>query len=99
MPLHKLVKPRLPSAAIGIESNIASVVQLDRGRGGFTIRRAASLNLPPELVKASFVEPNITDQAELGRALTDLATSAGLLRQRKFSASLPQATTRAAIVT
>ncbi len=99
MPFHKLVKPRLPSAAIGIESNIASVVQLDRGRGGFTIRRAASLNLPPELIKASFVEPNISDQAELGRALTDLATSAGLLRQRKFSASLPEATTRAAIVT
>lgn len=98
MPIHKLVKPRLPSAAIGIESNVASVVQLDRGRGGFVIRRAASLNLPPELIKAGFDQPNIADPAELARTLTDLSTSAGLLRQRKFSASLPEATTRSAVV-
>src|SRR3954468_19018472 len=99
MPLHKLVKPRLPSAAIGIESNVASVVQLDRSRGGFVIRRAASLNLSPESIKPSFDELNLTDPAELARALTELATSAGLLRQRKFSASLPEASTRSTIVT
>ena len=99
MPLHKLVKPRLPSAAIGIENNVASLVQLERARGGFIIKRAASLNLSPELVKASFEQPNISDQAELARALNDLSTSAGLLRQRKFSASLPEATTRSTIVT
>src|SRR6185503_17831725 len=99
MPLHKLVKPRLPSAAIGIESNVASLVQLERARGGFIIKRAASLNLSPELVKASFDQPNISDQAELARALNDLSTSAGLLRQRKFSASLPEATTRSTVVT
>jgi hypothetical protein len=99
MPLHKLVKPRLPAAAIGIESNVASLVQLDRGRGGFIIRRAASVNLSPELVKASFDQPNISDPVVLATALSDLATSAGLLRQRKFSASLPEATTRSTIVT
>jgi len=99
MPLHKLVKPRLPAVAIGIESNIGSVVQLDRGRGGFIIRRAASLNLPPGLIKPSFDQPNITAPAELARALNDLVTSAGLLRQRKFSACLPEASTRSAIVT
>jgi hypothetical protein len=99
MPLHKLVTPRLPSAAIGIESNVASLVQLDRSRGGFVIRRAASLNLAPELIKASFDQPNISDPVVLAIALTDLSTSAGLLRQRKFSACLPEATTRSTIVT
>ena len=99
MPLHKLVKPRLPAAAIGLESNVASLVQLDRGRGGFIIRRAASLNLSPELINASFEQPNFSDPVVLAVALTDLATSAGLLRQRKFSASLPEATTRSTIVT
>ena len=93
MPLHKLVKPRLPSAAIGIESNVASLVQLDRGRGGFVIRRAASLNLSPELIKPGFDQPNISDPVVLATVLTDLSTSAGLLRQRKFSACLPEATT------
>ena len=99
MPLHKLVKPRLPSAAIGIESNVASLVQLDRSRGGFVIRRAASVNLSPDLIKPSFDQPNISDPTVLAIALTDLSTSAGLLRQRKFSACLPEATTRSTVIT
>jgi hypothetical protein len=98
-PFHKLVRPRLPAAAIGIESDLVSIVQLERARGGFVIRRAASLNLPPELIKANFDQPNISNHAEVVRALTDLATSAGLLRQRKFSASLPEAATRSAVIT
>jgi hypothetical protein len=98
-PIHKLVRPRLPSAAVGIESNGASIVQLDRARGGFVVKRAASLKLPPDIIKASFDQPNIIQQLELRVALSDLATSAGLLRQRKFSASLPEAATRSAVIT
>src|SRR5262252_1629990 len=98
-PIHKLVRPRLPTAAVGIESNAAAIVQLDRTRGGFVIRRAASLKLPPELIRASFDQTNILHQVEVQVALTDLATSAGLLRQKKFSASLPEAATRSAVIT
>src|ERR1043166_8089951 len=98
-PIHKLVKPRLPSSAIGIESNVASIVQLDRARGGVVIRRAASLNLAPGLTKPSCDQPNISDKTQLAQVLTDLVTSAGLLRQRKFSAALPEAATRSAVVT
>jgi len=83
-PIHKLVRPRLPSTAVGIESNVASIVQLDRARGGFVIRRAASINLAPELITPSFDQPNISDKTQVARALADLVTSAGLLRQRKF---------------
>jgi hypothetical protein len=98
-PLHKLVRPRFPPAAVGIESNSASVVQLDRARGGWVVRRAASINLPAGLIKPSFDQTNISDHNEVARTLTDLVTSAGLLRQRKFSASLPEAATRSAMVT
>src|SRR3954451_6837274 len=98
-PLYKLVRPKLPSAAVGIESNAAAIVQLDRVRGGFVIRRAASINLAADLIKASFDQPNISNRAEVLRALTELATSAGLLRQRKFSASLPEAAIRSAVIT
>jgi hypothetical protein len=99
IPIHKLVRPRLPSTAVGIESDAASIVQLDRTRGGFVIRRAASLKLPPELIKASFDQPNISHPVEVAMALTELTTSAGLLRQRKLSASLPEAATRSAVIT
>jgi chloramphenicol 3-O-phosphotransferase len=78
---------------------VASIVQLDRARGGFVIRRAASINLAPELITPSFDQPNISDKAQVARALADLVTSAGLLRQRKFSAALPEAATRSAVIT
>lgn len=74
------------------------MVQLDRSRGGFVVRRAATLNLPPELIRASFDENNVEPE-RLVEALSDLATSAGLLRQKKWCVSLPEATTRTAILT
>jgi hypothetical protein len=97
--LARLLQPRFPSCAVGIEAGIASVVQLDRGRGGFVIKRAASVNLPPDLVRANFDESNISDPAELTSAFSELMTSAGLLRQRKWSVALPEASARAAILT
>jgi len=98
-PLHKLLKPRFPSSAVGIESGGACVVQLERARGGFVVKRAASIVLAAELVRPGFDASNISDPVELARGLTDLATGAGLLRQRKWSLSLPEAATRSAIVT
>lgn len=98
-PLDRLLKPRFPSSALGIESAAACVVQLERARGGFVVKRAASIVLPPELIKPGFDESNISDPSELARALTELVTGAGLLRQRKWSVSLPEASTRSAIVT
>jgi hypothetical protein len=97
--LARLLQPRFPSCAVGIEAGIASVVQLDRGRGGFVIKRAASVNLPPDLVRANFDESNISDPAELTSAFSELMMSAGLLRQRKWSVALPEASARAAILT
>jgi len=97
--LAKLLQPRFPACAVGIESDAASAVQLDRGRGGFVVKRAASVNLPADLVHAGFDESNLSDPAEMAGALSDLITGAGLLRQRKWSVALPEASARAAILT
>ena len=74
------------------------MVQLDRSRGGFVVKRAATLNLPPDLVHADFDESNV-EPAQLAEALSDLATSAGLLRQKKWCVALPEASARSAILT
>jgi competence protein ComGC len=50
-PLDRLLKPRFPSAAVGIEGDGASVVQLDRARGAFIVKRAASVSLPAQVVR------------------------------------------------
>ena len=97
--LDRLLQPRFPSSAFGIKTGTASVVQLERSRGAFLIKRAAIINLPPDVVRSSFDESNVLDPAGLAAALTDLATSAGLLRQKKWSVTLPEASARATIVT
>src|SRR2546429_363683 len=99
-PLSKLINPWYPSTAVGFEKGIATMVQLDRGRGGSArLRRAATIDLPESLIRPSFDEPNISDPSELKAVLTDLATSAGLLKQKRWSVALPDATSRSLILT
>lgn len=75
------------------------MVQLERGRGNAsTLRRAATVGLPESLIRPSFDESNISDPAELTAALTDLATSAALLRQKRWSVALPDASSRSLIL-
>ena len=76
------------------------MVQLEHGRGGsFIVRRAAAVNLPDAFLNPSFHDSNIPNPAEMGLALRDLATSAGLLQQKKWSVSLPDAASRTLILT
>jgi hypothetical protein len=99
MPFRKLVRPRFPSAALGMESSNATAVHLERQRGGFNIKRAATAVLPENLIQPSFDEPNITDANALVLLLSEVALSAGLGKQRKWSVALPEASTRATILT
>jgi hypothetical protein len=99
-PLSKLVNPRYPSTAIGFEKGSATMVQLERSRGGgSSLRRAATVALPESLIRPSFDQPNISDPQELTVALGELATSAGLLKQKKWSVALPDAASRTLILT
>jgi hypothetical protein len=51
------------------------------------------------LIRPSFDEPNVSDPSELASALRDLATSAELLQQKRWSVALPDAASRTLIVT
>jgi hypothetical protein len=99
-PLSKLIHPWYPSTAIGFEKRLATMVQLERGRGGIsTLRRAATVALPESLINPSFDERNVSNPTELAAALRELATSAGLLQQKRWSVSLPDGSSRTLIVT
>jgi len=99
-PLSKLIAPKLPAAAIGLESKSAAVVHLERRRRGegFALRRAATVALSDSLLVPGFDELNITDPQELAHAIEEAVIGAGLGRQRKWSVSLPEAVTRAVIL-
>ena len=98
-PFSKLVNPWYPPTALGLEKGIATIVDLERGRNGSSLRRAATMKLPESLMLPSFDEPNILDEAEMAAALSELVGSAGLMRQKKWSVSLPEATARTLILT
>ena len=98
--LSRLIDPRYPATAIGLEKGVASVVQLERVKGSTCkLRRAATFNIDESLVRPSFDEPNIENRAQLVTVLNDLAASAGLLRQKRWSLSLPEATARTLVLT
>jgi hypothetical protein len=96
----RIVDPWYPSAAIGLEKGLASVVQLERVKGSACrLKRAATANIAESLIQPSFDQPNIADRGQLAAVLNDLAASAGLLRQKRWSLSLPEATARTIVFT
>lgn len=98
--LSRLIDPWYPATAIGLEMGLASVVQLERIKGALCkLRRAATFNIAESLVRPSFDDRNIDDVAQLAAVLKDLATSAGLLKQKRWSLSLPEATARTLVLT
>lgn len=98
-PLSKLVHPWYPATALGLEKGLASVVELERRGNAGNLRRAATVKLPDSLISPGFEESNIEDHTELAAALRELTASAGLLKQKRWSVSLPEATARTLIVT
>jgi hypothetical protein len=98
--ISRIINPRYPATAIGLEKGIASVVHLERIKGAACkLRRAATFNIAESLIRPGFEEANIQDPGQLAGVLKELATSAGLLRQKRWSLSLPEATTRTLVVT
>jgi hypothetical protein len=98
--LSRLIDPWYPATAIGLEKGVASVVQVERVKG-YTcrLRRAATFNIADSLVSPSFDERNIEEPQQLASVLRELATSAGLMRQKRWSLSLPEATARTQVLT
>jgi hypothetical protein len=98
--LSFLTEPQYPKAAIGIEKNFISALSLDRhGRGRYGLRRAATIEVPNNLINPSFLERNLASTDEFRVILEEAVVSAGLMNQKRWSVSLPSGSARTAIVT
>ena len=93
-----LTQPRYPNAALGIEEDRLTAISLQGGRAGYSIKQAATFDLPVGLLTPSFLERNIADAREFAASLRELAESAGLMGQKRWSVALPSATARTAIL-
>lgn len=98
--LFSLTKPNYPNAAIGIEKGSVSAVALQKqGRGRFSIRQAATVDLGPGVLEPSFLDNNLLDPGEFAASLESAVMNAGLMNQKRWSVALPSSTARSAIIT
>jgi Tfp pilus assembly PilM family ATPase len=94
-----LTEPSFPKAAIGIEQDAVTALALGReGKGRYRIDRAATIETPVNLITPGFVERNIANASEFRVILEDAVGSAGLMKQRNWSVTLPSNTARSAIL-
>lgn len=93
-----LTAPDLPRTALSISETHLSIVSLRRSKGEFEPRNLGVLRLPTGLVRASFTEPNISDEASLIDHLTKTAAQAGLNRPRSLSVALPSGSARSQVI-
>ena len=98
--LENLTQPNYPRAALGLEQTSVTALALQKeGRGRFGIRQAATVELPANLLVPNFIERNISSADEMLVLLEEAVTNAGLLKQKRWSVSLPSNTARTAILT
>jgi len=74
------------------------VVDLRRGRRGFSLASSAVTQLPVGLITPSFESLNIQDPAELAGVIAQTAEAAGLSNKKRWSVALPDVAARTLMV-
>lgn len=98
--LEFLTRPNYPKAALGLEKDTVTALALEKiGRRQFGLCQAATVEIPSKLLAPSFVEKNINSPVEFRVILEEAITAAGLLKETRWSVSLPSSTARSAILT
>lgn len=90
--------PPAPNTAAGFVDDNFAVVDLRRGRSGFSLASSAVTQLPLGLITPSFDSLNIQDTDELTQTIAQTAEAAGLLNKKRWSVALPDATARTLVV-
>ncbi len=90
--------PPAPNTAAGFVDDNFAVVDLRRGRHGFSLASSAVTQLPLGLITPSFETLNIQDTDELSQIIAQTAEAAGLSNKRRWSVALPDATARTVVV-
>lgn len=93
-----LFSPPAPNTGAGFVDDTFAVVDLRRGRRGFSLASSAVTQLPLGLVTPAFETLNIQAPDELAQIITQTAEAAGLLNKKRWSVALPDAAARTIVV-
>lgn len=95
---RSLLAPLLPNVAAGFVDDSFAVVDLRRGRQGFSVASSAVTQIPPGIVVPSFDEPNVTDVSEMAQIIQQTTEAAGLANRNRWSVALPDLALRTVAV-
>src|SRR5713226_4953003 len=90
--------PPAPQVGAGFVDDNFAVVDLRRGRNGFSLASSAVTQLPLGLITPSFDALNVQDERELTQIIAQTAEAAGLLNKKRWSVALPDATARTHVI-
>jgi Tfp pilus assembly PilM family ATPase len=91
-------QPHYPNAALGIEYDVITAVALEGNKRQYSIRQAATVEVPEGLIAPSFLDVNIADKPAFATCLREVVETAGMLNQKRWSVALPSNTARSAII-
>lgn len=91
--------PHVPNTAAGFVDDNFAVVELRRGRGGFSPVSSAITQIAPEVLSPAFDTPNILRPEELAEIMLHTVEAAGLARKKRWSVALPDSASRTLVVT
>ncbi len=94
-----LTAPNWPRTALSLTERHAALTTLRKRGGEFEPVNLGVSRLPKGLVRASFTEPNITNETELLDKLRETLAQAGLRRLRRVAVTLPPGSARSLIFT
>jgi hypothetical protein len=94
-----LTSPDWPRTALAISETHLALSTLRKRGGEFEPRNLGVVRLPKGLVRATFTEPNITNEADLLEKLRETVAQAGHGRLRRLAVSLPAGSARSLVFT
>jgi Tfp pilus assembly PilM family ATPase len=92
-----LTTPRLPRTSLSINETHLALVTLKRSGEDFEPRNLGVSRLPAGLVRASFTEPNVADEAALIDHMSKTASRSGMENLKELSVSLPSGSARSIV--
>jgi Tfp pilus assembly PilM family ATPase len=92
-----LTAPRLPRTSLSISETHLALVTLKRSGETFEPRNLGVSRLPAEMVRASFTEPNVADEAALIEHLSKAASRSGMESVKELSVCLPSGSARSIV--
>lgn len=95
---RRLIEPRPPLVAVEVRQRSVGVVRLVREAGRLALAAAASLELPPGVLRPSLTQANISDPSAFRQALRSALERAGVMGGGRSALVLPDPIARLALI-